>query len=202
MTKRFIEALDFKPKASNYLYALCDFELLIKKSFTLGEYITHLKKFDVKILQYRDKINSNEIQIKNLNYLKKNLNIPIIINDKIELIDYADGIHLGQEDFSKFNDNKNIATKFIRKRIKDKLLGLSTHNELEILESNDLDIDMIGLGAYKATSTKDVPNLLGDKISYLGKISSHPVCAIGGVRVSDKIQNVTFNVVGSAIFNE
>lgn len=82
------------------------------------------------------------------------------------------------------------------------MLGLSTHNELEILEANELDIDMIGLGAYKATSTKDVPNLLGSKISYLAKVSKHPVCGIGGVSVDEKIDNIAFNVVGSGLFNE
>ncbi len=60
---------------------------------------------------------------------------------------------------------------------------------------------MIGLGAYKTTSTKDVPNLLGEKITYLAKMSNHPVCAIGGVNIKDKIDNISFNVVGSGLYN-
>ena len=75
------------------------------------------------------------------------------------------------------------------------MLGLSTHNEIEILEANELAIDMIGLGAYKNTSTKDVSTILGSKISYLAKISKHPVCAIGGVKKEDIIENIRFNVV-------
>ena len=61
---------------------------------------------------------------------------------------------------------------------------------------------MIGLGAYKSTSTKNVPNLLGARISYLAKISTKPVCAIGGVQVNDKIENISFNVVGSALYTK
>lgn len=202
MTKRLIEALGFAPSASNYLYALCDFETLVKKSYSLEQYINLLKKFDAKLLQYRDKVNPLEIQIENLKLLKSNFDIPIFINDKIELIDYADGLHLGQEDFEKINKDKKLATKLIRKRIGNKLLGLSTHNEFEILESNELDIDLIGLGAYKETSTKDISNILGEKISYLAKISKNPVCAIGGVNLNDKIEHITFNVVGSGLFNE
>ena len=38
---------------------------------------------------------------------KIKLNIPIIINDKIELIEFADGLHLGQEDFTKIHKDKN-----------------------------------------------------------------------------------------------
>lgn len=200
MNKRFEETVGFKPTASNFLYALCDFQTLEKKSLSLEQFLEQIKKFDVKILQYRDKINSNEIQIENLKLLKNKLDIPIIVNDKIELIEYADGLHLGQEDFQKFHTNKKLAVKLVRAKIKNKLLGLSTHNEVEILEANELDLDMIGLGAYKTTSTKDVPNLLGEKISYLAKISQHPVCAIGGVNINDKIDNIDFNVVGSGLY--
>lgn len=201
MMSNFEEALGFELKASNLLYILCDFETLQKKSLNLENFVQICKKLDVKVVQYRDKISSNSIQKQNLLYLKQNLNIPIIINDKIDLIEFADGLHLGQEDFEKIHNNKKIATKLIRKKIGKKLLGLSTHNEIEILEANDLDLDMIGLGAYRNTSTKDVSTLLGDKISYLAKISKHPVCAIGGVKIEDKIENIRFNVVGSAIYS-
>ena len=130
------------------------------------------------------------------------MDIPIIVNDKIDLINYADGLHVGQEDLEKIHKDKSIAVKLIRLKIKDKLLGLSTHNEKEILEANTLALDMIGLGAYKNTTTKDVSTILGDKISYLAKISKHPVCAIGGVQIDDVIDNIKFNVVGSGFFNE
>ncbi|MFA9372648.1 MAG: thiamine phosphate synthase [Poseidonibacter sp.] len=189
-----------EPKSFNNLYVLCDYETLIKKNISLKQFIQICNDKDVKILQYRDKVSTIEEQKKNLLFLKSNLNIPIIINDKIELIEYADGLHLGQEDFDLIHKDKQIAVKLLRKKIGNKLLGLSTHNEMEILESNNLDIDMIGLGAYKNTSTKDVQTVLGSRISYLAKMSIHPVCAIGGVKVNDIIENISFNVVGSGIF--
>ena len=202
MLTNFEKALGFKLEAFNYLYVLCDYETLQKKSISLEQFVSLCKKKNVKIVQYRDKISSDEIQIKNLLFLKENLDIPIIVNDKIDLINYADGLHVGQEDLEKIHKDKSIAVKLIRLKIKDKLLGLSTHNEKEILEANTLALDMIGLGAYKNTSTKDVSTILGDKISYLAKISRHPVCAIGGVQIDDVIDNIKFNVVGSGFFNE
>jgi len=202
MSLNLEKVLGFKLKAFNYLYVLCDYETLLKKNISLEQFINLCKKKDVKLIQYRDKISSLDLQKNNLLYLKTNLNIPIIINDKVELIEYANGLHLGQEDFLKIHKDKKIAVKLLRAKIKDKLLGISTHNELEILEANSLDIDMIGLGAYKSTSTKDVSTILGDKISYLAKISKYPVCAIGGVKIEDKIENVRFNVVGSAFLDE
>ncbi len=202
MISNLEKALGFKLEAFNLLYVLCDYETLLKKKISLENFVDLCKKKDVKIVQYRDKISSIEEQKKNLLYLKSSLNIPIIINDKIELIDFADGLHVGQEDLQAIHKDKKLAVKLIRLKIKDKLLGLSTHNELEILETNELALDMIGLGAYKATSTKDVSTILGSKISYLAKISKHPVCAIGGVKMDDIIENIRFNVVGSGFYED
>ena len=202
MISNLEKALGFELKAFNLLYVLCDYETLLKKNISLENFVELCKKKDVTIIQYRDKISSLQEQKTNLLYLKSQLNIPIIINDKIELIKFADGLHMGQEDLDKIHKDKKLAVKLIRLKIKDKLLGLSTHNEIEILEANELALDMIGLGAYKATSTKDVSTILGSKISYLAKISKHPVCAIGGVKIDDIIENIRFNVVGSGFYED
>ena len=201
MLEKLSKSFELNLKAFNNLYVLCDYETLLKKDFTLERFVELCKVSNVKLLQYRDKISDLETQKQNLLYLKEKLNIPIIINDKIELIEFADGLHLGQEDLDKIHKDKKLAIKLIRTKIKDKLLGLSTHNEKEILEANSLDLDMIGLGAYRTTTTKDVSNQLGEKIEYLAKISKHPVCAIGGVKIDDVIKNVQFNVVGSGFLN-
>lgn len=202
MLSNLEKALGFKLEAFNLLYVLCDYETLLKKNISLEKFVDLCKKKDVKIVQYRDKISSLQEQKTNLLYLKSQLNIPIIINDKIELIEFADGLHLGQEDLDKIHKDKKLAVKLVRLKIKDKLLGLSTHNEIEILEANELVLDMIGLGAYKNTSTKDVSTILGSKISYLAKISKYPVCAIGGVKIEDIIENIRFNVVGSGFYED
>lgn len=179
------------------IYALCDFELLERSDFSIKQYIQHIAKYNVVYIQYRDKKNSLDIQKQNLQILKNNTNIPIIINDHLELLEYADGLHFGQEDIK----NKNYIIKLLRKKYPNKILGLSTHNELEILEANNLDLDYIGLGAYRATKTKDITHILGDKISYLAKISTHLVCAIGGIKVDDNIPYITYNVIGSDLLH-
>ena len=186
------------------IYALCDIELLEKSNLSIKQYLEHIEQYNVVLLQYRDKINSLEIQKQNLKILKESTNIPIIINDHLELLKYADGLHFGQEDIEdaivkfKLQDKENII-KFLRKKYSNKILGLSTHNEIEILEANTLDLDYIGLGAYRDTSTKDITQILGDKISYLAKISQHPVGAIGGVKLDDNIDCITYNVIGSGL---
>lgn len=205
------KALGFTLKAfSNkiLIYALCDYETLIKKNISLLDFIEIVKQKSVKLLQYRDKTSSLETQEKNLKILKKNLNCPIIINDKLELLRYADGVHLGQEDFQRIKTKElnitddRLVFKLLRKKYPNKLFGLSTHNEIEILKANDLDIDMIGLGAYRATNTKDVDTILGEKASYLAKISKHPVCLIGGVKKIDLVENISFNVISSDLYED
>ncbi|HIP13204.1 MAG TPA: thiamine phosphate synthase [Arcobacter sp.] len=190
------------------IYALCDFETLQRRNISLKQFLQICTKYEISYIQYRDKISSIEIQKENLKYLTKNTTIPIIINDKLELIEFASGMHMGQDDLKdiktnifKISDNE-LFFKFLKKKYPSKIFGLSTHNELEILESNKLPLDYIGLGAYRKTSTKDVSNILGDNISYLAKMSKHPVGAIGGVRKSDEIQHITYNVIGSDLYED
>ncbi len=184
------------------IYALCDYQTLEKFDVSLEKFLQICSTHNTIYIQYRDKINSIEIQKQNILFLKKNTNIPIIINDKLELLDFADGIHLGQEDIEALIGNSKFTSlKVIRKKYPNKIIGLSTHNELEILEANNLDLDYIGLGAYRATNTKDVPNVLGDNISYLAQISNHPVGIIGGVKIADDIEHVSFNVIASGLLH-
>lgn len=189
------------------IYALCDFELLQGHNISFEQYISKIKTCNIIYIQYRDKINSLEIQKQNILLLKSFTNIPIIINDNLELLEFADGLHLGQEDLIRIKNEElkikdsELIFKLLRKKYPHKIFGLSTHNELEILEANKLDLDYIGLGAYRTTSTKDVSNILGERISYLAQISKHPVGAIGGVKVDDTIANISYNVIGSGLLN-
>tara|TARA_B110000046_G_C12960698_1_gene384393 strand:- start:45 stop:653 length:609 start_codon:yes stop_codon:yes gene_type:complete len=183
------------------IYALCDYQTLEKFDISLNSFLEICKKYDTVYIQYRDKINSLETQKQNIIFLKQNTNIPIIINDKVELLEFADGIHLGQEDITALiSKDKAITLKVLRKKNLNKIIGLSTHNEIEILEANNLDLDYIGLGSYRATNTKDVSTIIGDNISYLAQISKHPVGIIGGVELDDDIKYVSYNVIGSGLF--
>jgi len=190
-------------KLHNKIYALLDYQTLQKFDISLEKFLEITNSYNTVYIQYRDKVNPIDIQKQNILFLKQNTNIPIIINDKLELLEYCDGLHLGQEDLEslikQYKLPKDKTITLIRKKYPNKILGISTHNEVEILETNTLDIDYIGLGAYRDTNTKDVPNVLGDKISYLAKISNYPVGAIGGVKVDDTIENIAYNVIGSGL---
>lgn len=185
------------------IYALCDFELLEKYKISLEKYLNIISVYDIVYIQYRDKINNVNIQKQNLQYLKTNTNIPIIINDHLDLLEFSDGLHMGQEDLEYLSKENKLSKKDFIKQLKKtypkKILGLSTHDKKEIEQANSFDLDYIGLGAYRTTTTKDVNNCLGNSISNLALVSKFPVGAIGGVKIEDNIKNISYNVIGSAL---
>lgn len=183
------------------LYALCDQDLLDKRGLSLENFISIAKEKNAEIIQYRNK-NADITFIKQqLIKIRKMYDGFLIVNDAYELIEFCDGVHVGQEDLRAIDEDIFVAVKIIREVIKkDKILGISTHNEKEILEANKMDLNYIGLGAYRNTDTKsDVATVLGEKLDSLASQSKHYVAAIGGVRESDKFVHVTYHVIGSGL---
>ncbi len=183
------------------LYALFDFELNQRKGKSIDEFLSICKKHSAKIIQYRDKVNDIDTKIESIKKLKANFDGKVLVNDDFELAIFCDGVHLGQDDLKAVNISFNEAIKKVREQIGRKTLGLSTHNKEEILLANQLDIDYIGLGAYRDTSTKkDIKGVLGDSIKELASFSTLPVAVIGGVKVSDEIDFAKYKVVGSDLY--
>ncbi len=184
------------------LYALCDQNLLNSRGVSLEKFIQIAKENDAEIIQYRNKTaNADFIKIQ-LIRIRKMFDGFLIVNDAYELIDFCDGVHLGQEDLKNINGDIITAAKIIRKVISsDKIFGISTHNEKEVIEANRMDLNYIGLGAYKDTETKNVANILGNSLDTIAAKSKHLVGAIGGVQLNDKFQNVRYHVIGSGLLN-
>jgi len=108
---------------------------------------------------------------------------------------------LGQEDIATIASHKEDAIKIIRQRIGTKILGISTHNQQEIEEANQLDIDYIGLGAYRQTTTKKDATIGGQELIEIAKLSKHPVGIIGGVKIDDTFpEHIKYRVIGSGLY--
>lgn len=184
-----------------HLYALCDQDLLDKRELSLEDYIRIAKEQNAEIIQYRNKsadlhfIKEQLIKIRNI------YNGFLIVNDAYELIDFCDGVHVGQEDLRTIDKDPLKAAKILRDVVKkDKILGISTHNKEEVLQANEMDLNYIGLGAYRNTDTKDnIATVLGEKLDDIASHSKHFVAAIGGVKKSDKFSHVTYHVIGSGL---
>ncbi len=182
------------------IYALFDFELNQKKGYTLDQFLNLSKVKQATLLQYRDKINSFDKKLENIIYLKERFEGKLIVNDDLELAKYADGLHVGQEDVLHYETSVEKSILRLRMILKDKILGLSTHNKEEVLLANKLPLDYIGLGAYRQTNTKNVKDILSKNISSIASVSKHDVCGIGGVKSTDKIPHVKYLVLGSNLY--
>ena len=183
------------------IYALLDKETLLKRGLSLAKLSQKIESLKIPILQYRNKSASLDEKKSDLLLIRKFYRGKLIVNDSIDLIDYADGLHVGQEDIRTFHNQLEKAVTIIREKIGDKLLGLSTHNRAEILEANELNLDYIGLGAYRGTKTKLEAKVLGNEVFELAKESKHPVGLIGGVKLSDKFdKEITYRVIGSDLY--
>ncbi len=183
------------------LYALCDQDMLDSKGLSLSDYVELAKQNSAEIIQYRNK-NADIAFIKQqLIFIRKNFDGFLVVNDAYELIEFCDGVHVGQEDLKAIDEDIFKAVKILRSVIKeDKILGISTHNEEEVLQANDMDLNYIGLGAFRETSTKkDISVVLGNSIDSIASKSKHFVAAIGGVRLDDEFKNITYHVIGSGL---
>ena len=84
------------------LYALLDYETLVKKEWSIERFISTCKALHVEIIQYRDKKGDRKRKIENLNTLSefKNLTALSIVADSIENIDFLNSIRKKTQDFS------------------------------------------------------------------------------------------------------
>ena len=186
----------------NDLYALCDRALLKRFQMDLDGFLSIAKRFGAKIVQYRNKLDETERKKEDLRYLRKKWDGVLIVNDELSLASLCDGVHIGQEDLDQMMDSfgiqaKNEAITIAKKLFRAKIVGLSTHNVDEIEEANRLDLDYVGLGAYRVSSTKEVVHVLGESLGDIATKSKHKVVAIGGIRVFEPIENVWLRAVGS-----
>ncbi len=186
----------------NRLYALLDRATLERKGWSLEDFADRASEMGAEILQYRDKEDGLERIEEALRRLRTRFEGRLLVNDHPEAAWLCDGVHVGQEDLARYGETKEEAVEALRRIVGEgRWIGLSTHDKAEILEANGLKIDYIGLGAYRATSTKSDARVLGvSKLPELAALSRHPVAAIGGVRPDDRIPNVRWLVVGSALY--
>ncbi|MGZ8547151.1 MAG: thiamine phosphate synthase [Sulfuricurvum sp.] len=182
------------------LYALCDRDALRSRNIGLNEFIQKAQECNARILQYRNKHDDIAAIKKDLILLRRLYDGFLIINDYYELIAFCDGVHIGQEDLYAIDSDPKRAIEILKTAIgNDKIIGLSTHNKTEIDIANTLDINYIGLGAYRSTSTKNDAKVLGENLDKLASYSKHPVGAIGGVKLDDEFQYAAYRVIGAGL---
>lgn len=130
------------------------------------------------IIQLRDKLSDDKnllLNAKAIRRITKRYKRLFIINDRpdIALIADADGVHLGQED---------IPIEEARRFLKNKIIGLSTHNISQAKNAYRRGADYIGIGPIFKSKTKKALSPIGASIlRRLSKTIDIPYFAIGGI---------------------
>jgi thiamine-phosphate pyrophosphorylase len=150
----------------------------------LAEVIRQAVKGGVSCVQLREKEVSTRffveeaIQIKNI---LQPYNVPLIINDRVDvaLACAADGVHIGQEDMP-----YEIARKLMGPKA---IIGLSVETWEDVLASQKLDVNYIGVSPVFATPTKtDTKGAWGlEGLRRIKDFSRHTLVAIGGMNLSN-----------------
>ncbi len=171
----FIKSMHQKFPPQFGLYFLTDSTLT---KIPVEEQVKQALKARIKVIQYREKTLSTKEQYNQALTLRKLTKgkALLIINDRIDICMAvnADGVHLGKED---------IPCKYARKILKDKIIGLSTHNLQEAIEAEKIGADYIAVGPIFPTETKkdhEQPVEIDNLKEIVERIKT-PLVAIGGI---------------------
>lgn len=123
--------------------------------------------------------------------------IPFIVNDDVDLaieLD-ADGVHIGQED---------EPADLVRKKIGDKILGVSAHTIEEAQKAVVQGADYIGVGPIFSTNTKeDAKKPQGPKLieSMRKQGIDIPIVGIGGINIANADQVIASGADGISVIS-
>lgn len=144
----------------------------------------------VNWLQYRNKQADNKLRLKQarrIHHLCKQFQVPLIINDHIDLaieID-AEGLHVGGED---------IPVAIARRRLgPNKLIGASCYNQFSrAVEAEKMGADYVAFGAFYPSLTKAHTNHAPIYLLDIAKkVLTIPIVAIGGINPDNAVKLVS-----------
>ncbi|OGV26638.1 MAG: thiamine-phosphate diphosphorylase [Legionellales bacterium RIFCSPHIGHO2_12_FULL_37_14] len=178
--------------------------LTFAKDIAFAKYVSFLDlaiEGGVTSIQFRDKwlTPAKRFQFaKQLRDYTARRNIPLIINDDVELTKSieADGVHLGQSDFSAPKARESLAP--------GTFIGLSIESLPELQEANKLTcLNYVAASAvFPSNSKKNCKNYWGvNGLKGFIQLSKHPVVAIGGIKLTHIQPIIKLGASGIAVIN-
>ncbi|MFT8321881.1 MAG: thiamine phosphate synthase [Bacillus sp. (in: firmicutes)] len=186
---------------------------LLKVYFIMGsnnceldpEYVlTEALKAGITVFQFREKGQGaltgpeKRALAKKLKNKCNAYDVPFIVNDDVELAleIAADGIHIGQEDEK---------AEFVKKKIGNKILGVSAHSLEEVQSAIKAGADYVGIGPIYPTNTKkDTEPVRGTSLIKEMKVNNIkiPIVGIGGITTKNAREVIHAGANGVAIISE
>ena len=187
-SKKFIYLISPNKINSKIFYINLEKILKTKKIYFFQLRLKREKK--VKIIQIAKKIKK----------LTKKYGTKLIINDdpNLAIKINSDGCHIGQKDFD---------IKKARKILKNKILGVTCHNSLNLAKKAIKNkADYLAFGAFYSSRTKKIKYKAGFKIlNSAKKLTKIPLIAIGGINNKNYkkllLNNANFLAISGYIWN-
>lgn len=165
------------------LYAITDELLTPYQNGLIFKLVEEALKGGAKVIQLRDKHSSLQELLpiaKKLKELCHTYNALLIINDRIDLAIKveADGLHIGIEDAS---------LREARRKLPNKIIGVSCYGDLErALLAQSEAANYVAFGSFFTSPTKPTAKTISKEVLIEAKkIIKIPICAIGGITLSN-----------------
>ena len=167
-----------------------DFFWVIEEAVKGGVTMVQLRE---KTLGTRDFID----RAKRLKDLLEPYNVPLIINDRIDIalaVD-ADGVHVGQSDMHYYT-LKNLLPK-------GKIIGISAEKQKDVFEAESWDISYLAVSPLYTTPSKtdtEKPWQM-EGLRWVRNNSRHPLVVIGGLNAANSFQAMQNGASGVAVIS-
>lgn len=179
------------PKAAfPVLYPILDTGILpapgAARQAALRVLVQELAEAGVTILQYRNKQGSQDEILEDARIMRSaaGARIKLILNDWPALAVEAefDGVHVGQQDMSPGEARKIVGS--------GRIVGVSTHNEIQVRDAEKEPVDYIAVGPIYATASKQNPDpVVGlEGIRMARTLTSKSLVAIGGITMTTALE--------------
>ncbi|HEX4038700.1 MAG TPA: thiamine phosphate synthase [Acidobacteriaceae bacterium] len=144
----------------------------------LRNLVRELAEAGVEILQYRNKRDDDVFVAEDLLAIRESSGtMRLILNDRAALAAGAGwgGVHVGQDDLPPSEARQIVG--------RGALVGLSTHNDAQVIVANREPVDYIAIGPVFATPTKlDSSPVIGlEGVARARALIDKPLVAIGGI---------------------
>lgn len=152
-----------------------DFFFVVEEALKGGVTMVQLREKNLPTTEFVKKANKLKI-------LTDKYNVPLIINDKIDVAFdcKSAGLHIGQQDIA-VRDGRRIMRKDY-----NKILGVTANTVENAMEAENLGADYLGVGAVFDTNTKDdTKPLTIEELKTIVESVNIPVIAIGGINAEN-----------------
>jgi thiamine-phosphate pyrophosphorylase len=161
------------------LYAIVDQGTLDARGVSIADFAQQLRDAGVTLLQYRDKTGAPQQILRAAERIDKvfaEVDVALVMNDRADLALLAGwGVHVGHLDMTPADARRVVGA--------GKMVGVSTHNDAQVIAADASNADYIAVGPVFATSTKaDAEPMTGlEGVRRARALTQKPLVAIGGI---------------------